>query len=273
MAKVDKTTGRRSVELQFDLPGTPEQVWQAIATGPGITSWFVPSEVEERQGGKVAFHLGPGIESSGSVTVWEPTRRFAYEERGWSGEAPPLATEFVIEARGGGTCRVRIVHSLFTSESRWDEELDGMETGWPPFFEVLRIHLRHFAGQRCTHVRPTGNHDGTHVDAWKKLLQELGLPNPKVGEQSSLAAKSGSPSLTGIIERIDETPKHNELTMRFDRPATGVAMLGTYTWGGRVNVSLSLYFYGEEAARIASREEPAWKAWMARHFPSSHPTG
>jgi uncharacterized protein YndB with AHSA1/START domain len=56
MANVDETTGRRSVELEFDLPGTPEQVWQAIATGPGITCWFVPSEVEERKGGKVAFH-------------------------------------------------------------------------------------------------------------------------------------------------------------------------------------------------------------------------
>jgi hypothetical protein len=29
MANVDETTGRRSVELEFDLPGTPEQVWQA----------------------------------------------------------------------------------------------------------------------------------------------------------------------------------------------------------------------------------------------------
>ena len=47
-------SGRRSVEIEFELPGTPEQIWDAIATGPGITSWFVPSEVEPYAGGKVA---------------------------------------------------------------------------------------------------------------------------------------------------------------------------------------------------------------------------
>jgi uncharacterized protein YndB with AHSA1/START domain len=26
---------RRKVELAFELSGTPEQVWQAMATGPG----------------------------------------------------------------------------------------------------------------------------------------------------------------------------------------------------------------------------------------------
>ncbi|WP_204276936.1 SRPBCC domain-containing protein, partial [Escherichia coli] len=73
---------QRSVALKFELPGTPEEVWRAIATGPGISSWFVPSEVEERQGGKVAFHLGPGMESTGQVTAFEPPRRFAYVEPG-----------------------------------------------------------------------------------------------------------------------------------------------------------------------------------------------
>ena len=46
-------------------PGTPEEVWQAIATGPGISSWFVPTEFEERDGKPVAVKLnfGPGMES------------------------------------------------------------------------------------------------------------------------------------------------------------------------------------------------------------------
>lgn len=28
----------RSIELEIEVPGTPEQVWRAIATGPGISS-------------------------------------------------------------------------------------------------------------------------------------------------------------------------------------------------------------------------------------------
>ena len=35
-------SGRRSVQAEVEVPGTPEEVWEAIATGPGITSWFVP---------------------------------------------------------------------------------------------------------------------------------------------------------------------------------------------------------------------------------------
>ena len=41
---------RRSIELEIEVVGTPEEVWQAIATGPGISSWYVPHTVEEREG-------------------------------------------------------------------------------------------------------------------------------------------------------------------------------------------------------------------------------
>ena len=51
--------GRRWVQTEVEVPGSPEEVWQAIATGPGISSWFVPTEVEERDGGKIVAHFGP----------------------------------------------------------------------------------------------------------------------------------------------------------------------------------------------------------------------
>ena len=38
--------GRRSISLQVEVPGTPQEVWEAIATGPGISAWFVPSQVD-----------------------------------------------------------------------------------------------------------------------------------------------------------------------------------------------------------------------------------
>ncbi len=61
---------KRSIRTPFSPgrsrgPGTPEEVWQAIATGPGISSWFVPTEFEELDGKPVAVKLnfGPGMES------------------------------------------------------------------------------------------------------------------------------------------------------------------------------------------------------------------
>ena len=64
MSVKKETSGRRSVQLEVEVPGTPEEVWQAIATGPGISSWFMPTKFEERDGRPVAVtsSFGPGME-------------------------------------------------------------------------------------------------------------------------------------------------------------------------------------------------------------------
>jgi uncharacterized protein YndB with AHSA1/START domain len=259
------SSGRRFIELEIDLPATPEKVWQAIATGPGISSWFVPTEVEERKGGKVVFHLGPEMDSSGHVTAWEPPYRFAYEEPGWSDKAPPLATEIIIEARDGGLCRMRLVHSLFTDSDDWDGELESMEAGWPPFFAVLRLYLEHFAGMPAASVRPTGEHAGILDEAWKELTAELGLSGAATGERHR--TPEGAPRLTGTVERICKAARNREIMLRLDEPAPGVALVGAYEWGGKVQVAVSLYFYGDDAATTAAREEATWQDWIGRRFP------
>jgi len=53
-------TDDRRIELEIEVPGTPEEVWRAIATGPGISSWYVPHVVEEREGGAASASFGPG---------------------------------------------------------------------------------------------------------------------------------------------------------------------------------------------------------------------
>lgn len=115
-------SGHRSVQAEVEVPGTPEQVWQAIATGPGISSWFVPSEVEERVGGAVTSSLGPGMDSLSTITAWEPPHRFAANSGEDMGpDHPTIATEWIVEARSGGICVVRVVHSWFTSRDDWDD--------------------------------------------------------------------------------------------------------------------------------------------------------
>jgi len=46
MSVKKEPSGRRSVQVETEVPGTPEEVWHAIATGPGVSSWFVPTEME-----------------------------------------------------------------------------------------------------------------------------------------------------------------------------------------------------------------------------------
>ena len=75
--------GQRYVAMRVEVPGTPEEVWAAIATGPGISCWFTPTTVEERVGGTITFELGPDMASSGEITTWSPPTRLGYVERDW----------------------------------------------------------------------------------------------------------------------------------------------------------------------------------------------
>ncbi len=95
MSVKKEPSGRRSIQVEVEAPGTPEEVWQAIATGPGISAWFTPAEFEEQGGKPVALTLnfGPGIESRSVVTAWDPPRMFAKEADGWFPGSPPIATE------------------------------------------------------------------------------------------------------------------------------------------------------------------------------------
>ena len=53
------------LEFSVEVPGTPEQVWQAIATAKGMSAWFLPTEMEEREGGSLHFTMGPEMGSDG----------------------------------------------------------------------------------------------------------------------------------------------------------------------------------------------------------------
>jgi uncharacterized protein YndB with AHSA1/START domain len=145
-------SGKRSVQVEVEVPGTPEQVWEAIATGPGISAWFTPTEVDGRLGGTITTNFGPGMDSSSTITAWEPPHRMADD----GGLGPNPATEWTVEARSGGTCIVRVVHSLFASTDEWDNQLEGVESGWPSFFIILRLYLSKFRGQPSSAFRASG---------------------------------------------------------------------------------------------------------------------
>src|SRR6266851_1617145 len=155
MSMKKEENGRRSVQIEVEVPGTPEEVWQAIATGPGVSSWFVPTDIEGREGGAVTAHFGPGMDSSAAIHSWEPPHRFTAESN-MGPNAPPLATEWIVEARAGGTCVVRVVHSLFADSDDWDNQLESTESGWPAFFRILRLYLTHFRGQPCSTFQVAG---------------------------------------------------------------------------------------------------------------------
>jgi uncharacterized protein YndB with AHSA1/START domain len=264
MSVKKEASGRRSVQVEVEVPGTPEEVWQAIATGPGISSWFVPTEFEERDGKPVAVTLnfGPGMESRSVVTAWDPPRMFAAQGEGWGG-SPPIADEWSVEARGGGICVVRVVHSLFASTDDWDNQLEGTESGWPGFFRILRIYLTHFRGQRSAMMQWIAPAAGTEAEAWGTLTAALGLKGVSAGQRCT--APAGVPALSGVVEHVSQSP--STALLRLDQPGPGAAAFGAVNFGGSIMVTLSFYLYGDQAAGTVARETPLWQAWVQERFP------
>jgi uncharacterized protein YndB with AHSA1/START domain len=269
MSVKKEASGRRSIQVEAEVPGTPEEVWQAIATGPGISAWFVPTEIEEQGGKPVAAKLtfGPGMESRSVVTAWDPPRVFAREADGWAPGSPPIATEFTVEARAGGVCVVRVVNSLFASTDDWDKQLTGAESGWPGIFRVLRIYLTHFRGRRSANMQLMAPVAGTKEEAWATLTAALGLTGVGVGQR--WAAPAGVPPLGGVVEYVSQSP--GGALVRFDTPGPGTAALGVMTLPGSVLLTFNFYLYGDQAAETAACERPVWQAWIHQRFPM--PTG
>jgi len=256
-------SGKRWVDMELIVPGTPEQVWQALATGPGYTAWFTPTTVEERVGGTIRFDFGENGQSAGEVTVWEPPFRFGYVERDWAKAAPPVETEVTVTARSGDRCHVRMVHSLVASTDEWDEQMEGFEAGWPGFFEVLRLYLSHSDGMKAAVASAMTSVKACPLDAWKQLIQALGLAGADVGQECVLRAP-GQPS--AIVERVEQGRRQRYVLLRLNRSAPGTALIGIWSAGEATNASMAFYFYGDDAEQRAAACEAGLRDWLGRTF-------
>jgi uncharacterized protein YndB with AHSA1/START domain len=160
---------------EAEVAATPEQVWEAIATGPGIDSWFLGrNQVEPGEGGTVRTAFG-GYTPESTVTAWEPLRRFAYRS-GTAEDGRFIAYEFLIEGRGGGSTVLRIVTSGFLPGDDWEEEYQAMTKGGEMFFRSLVEYLTWFPGRTATSLTvfaPPSSGDWEHTRA--VLDDALGL--------------------------------------------------------------------------------------------------
>ena len=239
---------KRSVNLSVEVPGTPEEVWDAIATGPGLSIWFVPSEVEAGEGGTVTMHHGM-MDQTGTITAWEPPHRFAFGvgefQPPGAASAAALALEILVEARSGGTCVVRLVNSGFSTDADWDRQFESSRRGWEMCLEVLRLYLRDFKGMP---------HAAAHA-----MTQTSGEPADAFARLRAAVAGDGAPWLAGTLEQVGDTA----LTMVLDQPAPGIAVLAVGGPGDELYATVSLSLFGDDAATVAARIEPEWQGWLS----------
>lgn len=235
---------------EVKVDATPEQVWEAIATGPGYDSWFMGhTEVTPGEGGTVRTNLG-GYVMESSVTAWEPTKRFAYR-----GTEDPdgrfVAFEFLIEGRGQGSTVLRVVSSGFLPGDDWEAEYDAMRSGGAMYFATLGAYLTHFVGRTATPITvaaPRGSDAGRTFD---RIPAALGLAaGAAPGDRVSVPA-GDVPAIDGIVDFVNQDAlgvRTSDALYRFVRGFAGPTIVTHHLFTEGVN---------------REHTEQNWRAWLA----------
>lgn len=277
--------GRRYVEAEVEVPGTPEDVWRAIATGKGVSSWFVPTTIKEGEDGTVVSRFGPDMDAISKITSWNPPHGFTAEAGEVGQGQDTVATEWIVEARAGGRCVVRVVHRWFMDSDDWDGEFEGQVYGWATsFFRLLRLYLTHFAGERCSAFDVAAFSRMPAAETWRKVRSGFLID----AAERRIVSSPGAPELSGTVENVEVTDpdllriretsplvraafeglggEAPELLLRLDKPAPGLAHVFIMPMGEQTMVSARFHLFGDRGAAVAPETERAWTDWLADHF-------
>jgi uncharacterized protein YndB with AHSA1/START domain len=245
------TEGRR-LEKILEFNATPEQVWEAVSTGPGFSVWFVPHEIEPGEGGKCRADFGSGNVSEGRVLAWEEGKRVVY---GGAESDPGETLEYLIEGRDGGTTVLRFVQAGFTAED-WEAEYHSK--GWDLFFHNLELYFDHYAGKPVANALAMSFTELARDAVWEKFHAALGVdPAVEQGDEVTLAPEGVEP-IKGVVD------------LRYPgglgiRTADGLYRFGgegADAWG---MVTVAHYLYG--TGRTSEQATATWRAWLEGLFP------
>lgn len=249
---------------EAEVVATPEQVWEAISTGPGINSWFMgrnevlpmggslSGQSEMGAGGTVRTEFG-GYTPESTVTGWDPLRRLAYETAP-AEDGRFVAYEFLIEGREQGSAVLRMVTSGFLPGDDWGDEYQAMTRGLALFFRTLVEYVTHFAGRTATPVTAFGPQIDDWDVAWRTLGGALGLADtPAEGDRVQFTDPLGR-LISGVVYFVNPDAvgvRADDGIYRFLRALQGPVLAGHHLFGG-----------ADDPARI----EQAWEAWLVRVF-------
>jgi len=201
----------RRFEIRKDLvlDATPEQVWDAVATGPGITSWFMPHEVEPGEGGTIRLAV-EGFTVDSTITAWEPPHRLAVR-----GPTAPdgtfMAFEYLVEGRDGGSAVLRFVHSGEVGDGWGDEYEDQTTAGWDMYLHTLGEYLRRFRGRPVTYVTAQAPPRSAGAAGWAVLAAALGLGDDVRDGDAVHLTPDGLPPIDGVADWVRRGPVANFL--------------------------------------------------------------
>ena len=251
---VHRPDGRR-IESEIRISATPEEVWNAWTDPASISRWFTDdARGKAVPGGTLVWVFRGFGEMPYPVAVAEPPGRLVL-----AGEIPgrgPFALEILIEQAGGVTT-VRLVNSGFREGADFEEEYEGVRSGWDASLALLRHYLERHQGETrhaSLLVRPAvvgadelyrcfGAAEG--LGTWLTSRGALG----DTGAPADLELKDGG-RLTGRV--IAATGREKSVTWEEEDGA--VLELKGFGAGEKRMVGVRLTTWGPDGTRLARLE-------------------
>jgi uncharacterized protein YndB with AHSA1/START domain len=231
---------------EITVDATPDEVWAAIASGPGVDSWLMGRTEVDSAHKTVTFEMF-GQVSTGTITAWEPGHRYGWHEDP-DADGTFTAYEWLIEARDGGGAVVRVVHSGLLGED-WEAEYNGLAIGDRAHLAKLAAYLEHFAPRTTTgSVFLPGP---VVTDAWAALTAAFGAGAEAADGQ---AARLSVPGVEPVEGTIGFVVAPSVVGMR-----TADAMY-LLLQGPNGMVAATAQYFDD---RDRSAETEAWQHWLA----------
>jgi uncharacterized protein YndB with AHSA1/START domain len=174
-ANTEPTAGTRSISCEMRTTAPPEHAFAAWAEPERIAHWFADRAFGDvRPGGVMTWVFEKfGYEIPYPVLEVVPPEKFVLG--GQIPGGPTFRLEITI-AREGGETVVRLFNSGFRDGAQWDEEYQGVASGWRMSLAILRHYLEAHYGtpKRSVLVLRPATFDYASVLPWFTDEAKLG---------------------------------------------------------------------------------------------------
>lgn len=282
-----KPAKTRSVETELQIDASVEDVWKALTDAEELMRWFpLEAEVEPGEGGIMKWSWGEDFDWRHRIEVWEPPHHLltSYDADPKLGHAVPgvdpstqeadekvrLAVDFRLESRGGGKTVLRLVHSGFLASADWDDEYDGVRSGWG--FEIygLREYLENHLGKARSVAWARAVTDLPLDTIWERLTSEKGLA--REGALSPL--KSGDPYFFKTVHgdtfrgttRASNPPK--EFYGTVENLSHAIMRINIFGFQGKRDIQVWLSAYDLPRSEV-DRLHGHWQDMLKELFPEA----
>lgn len=258
--------GRR-FDISIDIDAPQEQVWEALTRAEELVRWFPPqAEVTPGAGGSMRWAWGDAWSGIMRIEEWDAPRLLRLVDpnaRPYDADGQPLApgqastasvvVTVTLETVQGKT-RLRLVHSGFGQGAAWDDELDGVSTGWQVELRSLRHYLTRHRGRNRLTASVHGSMAGSMADVWARLVSASGVtldvPRPEEGQPYTATLATGD----RFSGRVQLYIPGRDFSGTAAEIGDGLFRVSTHPAGDRAGFTVWTASYNGDAARMQALE-------------------